>query len=153
VAAQFVLGDATTISSVEGWIGSSIAHPMTISIYSGNSLPGSALYSDTFTSSISGWQGVSGEHWSLDAGTYWVVFSNSSTVGGNWMPAGAAHPLPNYAIWTSWGGAWANTPYATVGVRIDADVPEPASWSLMLAGFMFVGGALRGRSRQVPSLT
>jgi len=31
-------------------------------------------------------------------------------------------------------------------------VPEPASWSMMLAGFGVLGGALRGRRKAVPSL-
>jgi hypothetical protein len=42
-----------------------------------------------------------------------------------------------------WGNAFAFTG------QVDAPVPEPASWAMMIAGFGLVGGTMRARSRRV----
>lgn len=34
-----------------------------------------------------------------------------------------------------------------------SDVPEPASWGMMMLGFAFVGGALRRQRRRAPALS
>lgn len=156
LAGYFTLTSALEVSSVEGFI-SGLDSIGTITIYSDASTPAAsnALFSADFAilSSAGAWQGVFGQHWQLDAGSYWVGFSNSGN--GNFMKGFAPTPLPQYAFST--GSIWTlNNPAnaaSAIGVRIDgnrfvATVPEPASWTMMIAGFGAIGGMLRTRRRK-----
>ena len=156
LAGYFTLASALEVTSVEGFI-SGLDSVGTITIYSDAAVPAASniLFSADFAILSSGgaWQGVFGQNWVLDAGSYWVGFSNSGN--GNWMKGFAPTPLPQYAFST--GNSWTlNNPSSAasaIGVRIDGNrfvavVPEPASWTLMIAGFGAIGGMLRTRRRK-----
>lgn len=158
LAAYFTLSSALEVSSVEGYI-SGLDSVGTITIYGDAATPAAsnALFSANFAiqSSAGAWQGVFGQHWQLDAGSYWVGFSNAGN--GNFMKGFAPTPLPQYAFST--GSVWTlNTPASAasaIGVRIGgnrfvapAPAPEPASWTMMIAGFGAIGGVLRTRRRR-----
>jgi len=152
LAGKFTLADAATIGSIEGYIGGNTGSALHIAIYSDGATPGSVLFSDDFTSGNAGWQGISGEHWNLDAGSYWAVFT--STSGYNWMSDGAPNPLAAYSGLLDGGTYWTQGENLNFGVRVDAAsgaVPEPASWALMLGGFGLVGGAMRSRRKAAVS--
>ena len=157
LAGYFTLTSATQVTSVEGFI-RGLDSVGTISIYKDAAVPAASniLFSKSFAILASGgsWQGVFGQNWVLDAGSYWVGFSNSGN--GNDMRGFTPNPLPQYAFST--GSVWtlsnpsSVSAASAIGVRIDgnrfvADVPEPASWALMLAGFGAIGGMLRTRRR------
>lgn len=156
LAGYFTLTSALEVSSVEGFI-SGLDSVGTITIYSDAAVPASsnALFSASFAilSSTGAWQGVFGQKWQLDAGSYWLGFSNSGN--GNFMKGFAPTPLPQYAFST--GSIWTlddpSSAASAIGVRIDgnrfvATVPEPASWTMMIAGFGAIGGMLRNRRRK-----
>ena len=146
VAGRFSLTSRTTLTDVQGYIGAEISD-FTIAISQG-SLPGTALYSGTFTSvKMDSFQGLVGLSWILDAGDYWVSFSSSGYAG---MKKGAPRPMSETAYTDPrWG--WGSYPMS-MGVRISgvaAAVPEPATWAMMLLGFGMVGAASRYRRRKV----
>ena len=155
LAGYFTLASALEVSSVEGFI-SGLDSVGTITIYGDAAAPAASniLFSTSFAILASGgaWQGVFGQKWVLDAGSYWVGFSNAGN--GNFMKGFAPVPLAQYAF--SSGSSWTvNDPSnaaSAIGVRIDgnrfvAAVPEPASWIMMIAGFGAMGGMLRHRRR------
>ena len=156
LAGYFTLTSALEISSVEGFI-SGLDSIGTITIYSDAAVPAASntLFSANFAilSSTGAWQGVFDQKWQLAAGSYWVGFSNSGN--SNFMKGFAPTPLPQYAFST--GSSWTlNDPSSAasaIGVRIDgnrfvAAAPEPASWTMMIAGFGAIGGLLRNRRRK-----
>lgn len=160
LAGYFTLTSALEVSSVEGFI-SGLDSVGTITIYSDAAVPAAsnALFSASFAilASPGAWQGVFGQKWQLNAGSYWVGFSNAGN--GNFMKGFAPAPLPQYAFST--GSAWTlNDPSSAasaIGVRIDgnrfvASVPEPASWALMIAGFGAIGGLSRNRRRKTEAV-
>ena len=160
LAGYFTLASALEVSSVEGFI-TGLDSDGTITIYSDAAVPAAsnALFSADFAilSSPGAWQGVFDQKWKLDAGSYWVGFSNSGN--GNYMYGFAPTPLYQYAFST--GSVWTlHPPLAAApafGVRIDgnrfvAAVPEPASWTMMIAGFGAIGGMLRNRRRKNEAL-
>ena len=144
LAGKFTLANAATLSSVQGWIGGHAAGTLTAAIYSGDYTPETLLYSDSFSMGANGWQGVSGEHWGLGAGSYWVVFGST---GLSWMAEGVPSPLPAYAVTRN--GNWSRQDTLNLGVRIygASPAPEPATWALMLGGFGVVGGVMPSRRK------
>lgn len=144
VAGKFTLANDATVGSVQGWFEGITPATVSAAIFSGDNVPETLLYSDTFSRSTNGWQGVSGEHWALNAGSYWVVFQSS---GQNVMPFGAPNPLPAYAYTRD--GNWLREDDIDAGVRIygASPAPEPATWALMLGGFGVVGGVMRSRRK------
>ena len=156
LAGYFTLASDTEVTAVEGFI-SGLASVGTITIYSDAAIPAASniLFSANFAimSSDGTWQGVFGQNWVLDAGSYWVGFSNSGN--GNFMKGFAPTPLPRYAFSTgnNWTLSNPSSAASAIGIRIDgnryvAAVPEPASWTLMIAGFGAIGGMLRTRRRK-----
>ncbi len=155
-AGLFTLSTATTINSVEGFINGGAGDLSTITIYGNGPVPAAAniLFTANFTTVESPkpgtWQGVFGKNWALGPGNYWVGFA---TDGGQGMFGNdAPNPLSAYAF--SSNGSWFQNPL-NVGVRISGAptvggaVPEPASWTMMLAGFGLVGGMMRRRVTNV----
>ena len=82
LATEFTLYQSVVINQVDGWMFENDSYqsasnaPVNVLIYSdGGEVPGSILYSATFTPGDSlGWYGADGLNWSLEAGTYWVAF-------------------------------------------------------------------------------
>lgn len=148
LAAQFTLLTPTTITSVEGWIGSLTPDtPRSITIGLG-AAPGSTTFSGHFQpvggsivgDSTSQWQGVFDLNWNLDAGTYWVSFIADPELYPAlyaWMASDVPNPLPLYAYRTPFSSdAW-NQPGLDFGVRINGDasiqvVPESSTTVALL---------------------
>jgi PEP-CTERM motif len=147
LAGIFTLANATTISSVEGFIFGR-GNNGTVSIYVGGSFfsGGPPIFSSSFSTvgPLDSWQGVYGRNWLLTPGTYWAAFSSD---GGDAMLGTAPSPLSNYAFTSS--GNWFQFPGLNLGIRI-ADstagaVPEPATWAMLLFGFAGAGAMMRRR--------
>jgi hypothetical protein len=156
LAGYFTLASALEVTSVEGFI-QGLDSVGTVTIYSGAAAPAASniLFSADFSILFSSgaWQGVFGQKWDLAAGSYWVGFSNSSN--NDYMKGFAPTPLPQYAFST--GNIWTlsdpSSAESAVGVRIAGDrlaapAPEPATWTMMIAGFGAIGGMLRNRRRR-----
>ncbi len=159
LAAEFGLGQVTTITDVYGWISNYMSGTATLAIYDdGGDIPVLAppLFSTNFNvvaSELAGeadWHGASGLNWSLDAGTYWVSFESrpNDTYNGG-MPSPSVNPLVNEAYWYS--SNWYAYDDLNFGVKILGNagsgpvVPEPASMILM--GMGLVGAAMRRRKK------
>ena len=159
LAAEFSLGQATTITDVYGWIANYTGGTASLAIYAdGGETPVSApaLFSANFNvvaSELAGgadWHGASGLSWDLDAGTYWASFESrpNDTYNGG-MPSPSANPLVNEAYW--YGSNWYAYDDLNFGVKILGNagsgpvVPEPASMILM--GIGLAGAAMRRRKR------
>ena len=88
---------------------------------------------------------------SLAAGTYWIGLSGTSQEIG-WSLSSAATSAGFYQLNNDSlsGDLTNNLPGAfRVLGPAGAAVPEPAAWALMIAGFGFVGGAMRRRQTSV----
>ncbi len=80
-----------------------------------------------------------------------------NTTGGNFSPLQALagfNGLDASGIWTlqiadQVGADRGNLEGWTLNLGGDAGVPEPAAWTMMIAGFGLVGGAMRRRSTKV----
>ncbi|MFN9499027.1 MAG: PEPxxWA-CTERM sorting domain-containing protein [Erythrobacteraceae bacterium] len=159
LAAEFVLRQDSTITSVEGWIASILDGSLfTASIFSdGGNVPGSVLFSSSFAGGAPGtgqWQGAYGLSWNLAAGTYWVGFSGQSGLGS--MPNSSANPLGNEAFTLE--GNWVGFDNLSIGARIRGNqgfnnpntgaVPEPSTWAMLILGFFGVGAAIRSARRE-----
>jgi hypothetical protein len=73
-----------------------------------------------------------------------------STFAPAWLTSSYSHLLLDFGPGTyslSVEGNCAGGCPAGFGYRLDSDVPEPATWALMLAGFGGLGAALRSRRR------
>ncbi|WP_256731244.1 PEPxxWA-CTERM sorting domain-containing protein [Sphingomonas sp. dw_22] len=152
LAGSFTLDHATTLASIQGWIGSDGGEAIIGVAGDAGGLPGATLFSGSFTLNDSGWQGLNALDWDLGPGTYWATFAFVDDFGIlPWMPSSAGNPLQSYAIRRS-GAGW-TTEYGPLdlGVRITegtiSPVPEPAAWGLMIGGFGLAGMALRRRVR------
>lgn len=85
----------------------------------------------------------------LGAGTYWLKLSNADASGDfaywdvNSGPSAAQQRnVPN-------GNLFPEEPSHSFQVLGSTGVPEPASWALMLTGFLGAGAVLRGQRRRV----
>lgn len=156
VAGYFELSKAVTVNGVFGWIGGAEGARLTASIYSEiDFVPADLLYSTNFVNTGNvGWQGNDSLNWKLAAGSYWVVFA-AGDAKTSYLPNGAADPLHAYLRGNSDEG-WLRISKASLGVRLTGvtggAVPEPASWALMIGGFVLAGGAIRTRRQRSAAL-
>jgi hypothetical protein len=164
-AAEFQLGNAMTLTSVESWIGQLDFGTVDLSINQDNgSVPGTALYSGAFTIGTfftPGWYGLTDLDWTLDPGTYWVELSTPDQAFEGILPKLPPNPLALYAdeITTNPSPHWLTFPGTTqaFGVQITGDpVPEGSSTALMLfCGVAFLAGlwkVRRGRFDALPMI-
>lgn len=146
LAARFAVEASDTITSVQGWMnwdGGKLAFSV-MSDFQG--LPGARLHSATGYLAATelnrpAWRGIGSLDWSVDAGTYWLVFEDQRDPGSGSMPGGAAAPLAGYASSPGVvpGQAWMPADTLGFGVRINIapepppPIPEPATawlWAL-----------------------
>lgn len=129
IAGQFVLNQAATIDSVQGYMSVFIGGSIKVNIYAGNAnvyndiTPGTSIFSQTFNQPA-----TSGAGWvtfqfaqplpSLPAGTYWLAFEAPTASFYAPMLTGVSNPLPNYAYYENGNASYLNqNPFA--GVPID----------------------------------
>lgn len=151
LAARFTVDASDIITSVQGWMnwdGGKLAFSV-MSDFQG--LPGARLHSATGYLAPTevnrpDWRGVGSLNWSVDAGTYWLVFEDQRDPGSGSMPAGAPAPLAAYASSPGLLGAeWMSADTLGFGVRINIapepppPIPEPATawlWALGAAALL-----------------
>lgn len=151
---------------------------LTLSIYAGEALSGTALFSSDFTLPASvadrntpQWVDVVVPELAVTMGeTYSLVLNATSNraalvLGPGYSPtAGQFFGGDAYAdgkLITNWSGIYANCSgaanncdanFRVTGSVLAAAVPEPASWALMILGFGAMGGLLRRRRHQQVAL-
>lgn len=149
---QFTLGGATRIESIETYGRVVSSGSALYSIYANNgNVPGALLYSATtalVASGQIGYTGISGLAFDLLAGTYFVGFGQGSRSFTAYVRESAPNPLGIEGAFKPKGYVPTNDvnlSWRISGQPIAADVPEPATWALMLGGIGLVGGAMRYR--------
>ena len=170
LAAKFSLVSVTTITGIEGFIGSGAGGTFHIGLADGadaprNTVDAGGFYTKRATAGVSegAWYGISGVNWSLAAGDWWVYFAvlpnghAMNTEGGDdtltgYMPKPAPNPLLDEAFISQSTGGWLGSDSLDIGVRIYDNtiggVPEPAAWALMICGFGMAGAMIRRRRVQ-----
>ncbi len=166
--AIFGLFNATVnrITGIQGYLSSEFAFPkpMTISLYADDHgapdfadiigstdimVPGGSSYFD--------FKFVGATDLSLPVivgRNYWVSFGVTSGGGSFLTPSGVSRPLAGYGSANLKTGRFLridgmNAPFVITGENILSPVPEPATWTMMIAGFATVGCVLRRRQMVV----
>jgi hypothetical protein len=155
LAGKVTLTADTTITSIEGWIGTWDADDTgSISIGIGASID-DMIFSYTYAVSATligpMWQGIDGLSWSLAAGDYWVTFQANQGVAG-WMPSGVPNPLGQYAFSSPSSGGWQPMVDQNFGIRIEGEtssrVPDSTSTAVLFG--MSLLGLFRLRQVRMP---
>jgi PEP-CTERM motif len=165
VAARFTLTAMTQITSVEGWFGSSAGGQDQVIISLHNAAPGVGSVIASENATVPDYR-QSGNSWvgaftagavTLGAGDYWVSFTvdpNAANRCNCWMPADNNVTIPQGAYRNTFTGTNWLERELYFGLRITGNaagaVPEPASWTMLIAGFGLAGMGLR-RTRQAPA--
>lgn len=149
VALGFSLANASSISSVQGYIWSWVTPGnFTLALYSdANGLPSTELYSSQVNvpAMALDWYGVSDVNWNVSAGNYWASFevrSGQSFYGALEFPAPIKLPA---AVKNDYYTGWTNIGVGGGGGLIVlgdtiAPVPEPETYVMLLAGLGLIGG-------------
>jgi len=154
LAARFTVTTATRLTDLTGYMFAySTPGTFTVAVRADGENPGAELFSGTATANLSfAFYGVHGASWLVGPGSYWLAFEvrPGDTLDG-YMPEKQTSPLDDEAF--TYDGTYYRYDDLELGVRINGDavaVPEPATWALMLNGFLGAGAALRAaRRRQV----
>lgn len=154
LAARFDLDHAATLNNLEAYV-VSYGGAFTVSVASDSggdrstSGPLNTLFSrqaQAPATQSGAWSGVHGVDWSLDAGSYWVIFSvepdRADSLEAGYLPDNAPRPTQAEAFFDVPGDGWGREDDLDFGVRIDS-VPEPAAWAMMIGGFALAGAGLR----------
>jgi PEP-CTERM putative exosortase interaction domain len=148
--------------------------PISLSLLSGSTLSGAALFSTSFTlpSSINNrtatWFDVDVTGWNVTAGETYTLVLDTGSSARNAVVLGPEINIYTGKVlggdaYTGGTALFENQPYSgfcqTSGLcdlnfRITATtptapVPEPATWAMMILGMGLVGGAMRNSRRQV----
>jgi hypothetical protein len=158
LAAKFTVTSATTLTDLTGFMYAySAPGTFTVALRADDGkTPGEVLFSDTAVAKLPfAFYGVHGVSWLVGPGSYWLAFEvrPGDTMDG-YMPFGSPSPLADGAYTED--GVYYEWDTLNLGVRINGDavavVPEPASWALMLTGFLGAGAALRAARRRQAAL-
>jgi hypothetical protein len=163
VAIQFFVPTATTITSIEGALTPRVANTtLTAKLYTVGATtdaPDIELFAQAFTIPDGvGFHGATGFAFTVAPGAYYAAFEVLADQDFNGFDlASAPNPQAKEAAARNGSGGYhriTNQPTNDLGslglsLRVGdspATVPEPAAWSLLIAGFAFTGAALRRRA-------
>lgn len=160
---EFFVPTATTITSIEGALAPRVANTtLTAKLYTvgdATDAPERELFAQAFSVPDGvGFHGATGLSVAVARGYYYAAFEvlDGQTFNG-YDVAGAPNPQPKEAAANNLSGGYhriTNQPVNNVGslglgLRVGnspATVPEPAAWTLLIAGFGLTGAALRRRA-------
>ena len=155
-ASEFTVNETVTISTMQAFmvtLGSDFLEGKvaTFAIYSDNgTTPGIKLYSDQVElHAEDSWQGVSGEAWTLQPGSYWIALETDNpgdTADFFFGIALGLTPLAQSAFIKD-GRGWAPTAEGYAW-RIGTVVPLPAALLLMTSGLAGLGLVRRRRAER-----
>ncbi len=161
LAGRFTTAQAYSITSVEGWLGSSVAGNIRITLYGGGGvIPDvtQVLYSGIFSASglSPAWHGLHGLDWDISPGSYWASFEvpTGSTFLG-FMPHQSSNPLADEAFRNeheTWLVIHDHRGLRVEGEPSSTPVPESSSFALLVIGLLaaFLAGRNK-RSRPSPN--
>jgi hypothetical protein len=151
---SFGMGEAETITNIDGYFDSENWADLTVSIYTEFPGSGSLIYqASTYIPPFQrGWFGIADSLW-LPPGLYTVVFSSASDSG---LAMPGQSPIPQAFDWYQLSGSWYEAYGAGlslfVGTQNTLDqlvvstpppVPEPPTLQLIAAGLSLIGLAKR----------
>lgn len=170
VAIQFFVPTATTITSIEGALTPRVANTtLTAKLYTVGATtdsPDIELFAQAFTVPDGvGFHGATGFAFAVAPGAYYAAFEVLADQNFNGFDlASAPNPQAKEAGARYGSGGYhriTNTPTNNLGslglsLRVGdspaATVPEPAAWTLLIAGFALTGAALRRRAARSVAL-
>jgi hypothetical protein len=120
LVAQFTLNQKATITAIKGWINATTTGGINVQIYQDNGdAPGTMVNAQLVAVSSTGaaWIGPSSLNWSLNAGKYWVGFTNPMLMVQGSMPKPAPSPLAIEGYRELWG-SFVRQDDMDIGVRI-----------------------------------
>ena len=164
VAIQFFVPTATTITSIEGALTPRVANTtLTAKLYTvgdATDAPQFELFAKAFSVPDGvGWHGATGFSFAVARGYYYAAFEVPADQNFNGFDlASAPNPQAKEAAASTGSGGYhriTNPPTNNlgslglslrVGDSLTPAVPEPETWSLLIAGFALTGAALRRRA-------
>ncbi len=132
LAAQFILSQDVTVTSLEGWIRSYNADYVRISVSdnSNGNAPGSEIWGGDLllaADPTDSWRGFTNVNLFLSAGTYWIAFLGTPTLNAA-MGTGVPNPTGIEAFARVDDGNWYRWDGLDIGVRIKGNnVPDSTS--------------------------